>query len=108
MANVLSRQYERWLLSVLKVPRSSVVPLLAAYLALFKGRRTEALSKVNRVMGTNYQMKRWREWERGSMALSNKLRYHMQRTVIKARLGGEAGHALLRLLDLEGSNSDLL
>ncbi len=107
MANILQKQYDKWLRSTLRVPKNAKVPLVAAYLTLYRHQRAEALRKVNRMCGTYYQMRRFREWERGATPIPHKIKTHMQQVVIKARFG-EVGEGLLRLLDLERSDGDLL
>jgi len=107
MATVLEKQYNKWLRSVLRVPKSSKMPLVTAYLSMFRGQRNEALRSINRLRKTQYQIRRFREWERGSTKLPLPLKAHMQEAVIKARFG-EVGVDLLRLLDLQSDDQNLL
>lgn len=107
MKSGLEKQYMRWFRKAVRVPKSAKVPLVSAYLTLYGGKRKLALGKINRILGTGYKMRRFREWERGSTKIPTTLKFHMQEAVIKSRFG-DSGGDLLQLLDLESCNSDLL
>lgn len=107
MAYALQKQYDKWMRSVMRVPNSAVVPLVTAYMGLYRHRRDEALRKLNRINKSNYKMRRFREWERGKIPIPGSVRIHMQQVVIKARFGA-VGEELLQLMDLQARDSDLL
>lgn len=95
----LQKQYEKWLVKRIAMPKGTKVPLVAAYLKLFKGQRSQALSKANRVCDTHYNLRRFGEWENGRRHLSSGIKRHMQRAVLVSRFGLQ-GHQLLKLLNI--------
>ncbi len=100
MAVTLQKQYTKWLVKKIDMPQSKKsCSLVAAYLKLCKGNRTQALSQINRVCGTKYNMRRFTEWESGGREVSNKIKVHMQRAVLVYRFGAQ-GDQLLKLLDI--------
>ncbi len=107
VSKTLQDQYENWFNSVVRIPQSAKVPLVTAFNQLYRNDRKQALRQVNKACGTNYNLHRYREWERGATRIPANTTLHMQQEVVKARFG-LPGKALLKLLNLQGANSDLL
>lgn len=99
MTVTLQKQYEKWLVKKISMPKDTNTPLVAAYLKLFKGKPSQALSKANRVNGSHYNLRRFQEWEKGRRKLPHVIKKHMQRAVLVSRFGPQ-GHQLLKLLDI--------
>lgn len=107
MVSALEQQYWNWFNSKLKVPPDTRVPLVTAYIALFRNDRKQAIRVINKLGGTHYTTKRLREWERKATRVAAPAERFMRVMVIKAKFG-EAGDDLCRLLNLEINNGDLL
>lgn len=99
-----------WLQSrVLEMPREpDKVALATAYRELYGKKTRLALKHINREFGTRYNVKRYREWERGVVKMPHNIKDFLRREVIKSRFGPAAARALMQLLSIPDAGDDLI
>jgi hypothetical protein len=107
MPSELEKQYWRWFSTVVNTPPNSEVPLVTAYIHLFKGNKDRAIKKLNKLNDTNYTAKRLREWERGVTKIPYPALAAMQVAVINAKFG-DVSKELRDLLNIKLVNSPVL
>ncbi len=89
-----------WMVAKLSTPEGIPVPLLWWFCKLYKGNVKAAVADMNEACGTNYPVRKFREWERGYMKIPEKHRKYIIQEVLRAKFGKALSDCLIDFMDL--------